>query len=553
MGNSQSISLLSYGVDDTVLPSDPVNENFGNFLDNFTDIDDGLYVEDDELLGIVFNIISKDAVLRSILNMVDDRRVSKKAKISRFVYPRRTTEELWDTVWGKRISVCREDISTGGVNPYSRVQAEFRADFRVPFTFFEEIVVECKEAQIFTTGYKRPTIPDEFKVLTVLRILGRNYVAASVKEILGCGMSTINVWFKRFCKRYSDYYYSKYVYIPTGAALNEVEKVYRWMGFPGCVGSMDVTHLHLSNCPAELRHHCIGRYGYPTLGFNFICSHNRRIQHICKPFYGATNDITVTYNDNYPRRLMLCEEHTDRVFRTYNRLGDITYWRGAYLITDGGYPTCYSFLNPNLLNYDYHTVVWGEWLEAERKDVERLFGTLKSRFRWLSSSIQYHNHVTIHNAVKVCAILHNRLLEYDNMLDFDWGNIDPNTDVDDLVDKFLASRITPPEPEIIVDPDLPEPSQDKNSSTILLNSPEVVPSTLPVIEVEEADDAINFSNSNHIILKRALIKHFQYAYTNGNIHWPKQFSKTQKKKMPLLQVRSFLLFIYGRLYGNLLF
>ena len=233
---------------------------------------------------------------------------------------------------------------------------------------------------------------------------------------------------------------------------------------------------------------------------------------------------------------MLCQEHTDRVFRTFNRLGDITYWRGAYLITDGGYPTCYSFLNPNLLNYDYHTVVWGEWLESVRKDVERLFGTLKSRFRWLSSSIQYHNHVTIHNAVKVCAILHNRLLEYDNMLDFDWGNIDPNAAVDDLVDKFLASRMTPPEPDIILDPDLPEPSQDTSSSIISLNSPEVVPSTLPVMEVEEEDNAIHFSNSNHIILKRSLIKHFQYAYTNGNIHWPKQFSKSQKKKMPLLQV-----------------
>ena len=60
-------------------------------------------------------------------------------------------------------------------------------------------------------------------------------------------------------------------------------------------------------------------------------------------------------------------------------------------------------------------------------------------------------------------------------------------------------------------------------------------------------------NSNHIILKRALIKHFQYAYTNGNIHWPKQFSKTQKKKMPLLQVIPFLLFIYKRLHGNRFF
>ena len=182
--------------------------------------------------------------------------------------------------------------------------------------------------------------------------------------------------------------------------------------------------------------------------------------------------------------------------------------------------------------------------------MERLFGTLKSRFRWLSSSIQYHNHITIHNAVKICAIFHNRLLEYDNMLDFDWGNIDPNTGIDDLVDNFLASRMTPPEPDIRVDSDLPEPSQDSTGASISLHSPEVIPSTLPVFEIEEENDAINCSNSNHIILKRALIKHFQYAYTNGNIHWPKQFTKTQRRKMPLLQVTSFLIFIYGRLYGN---
>ena len=73
-----------------------------------------------------------------------------------------------------------------------------------------------------------------------------------------------------------------------------------------------------------LRNHCIGRYGYPTLGFNFICSHNRRIQHIIsKPFHGATNDVTVNYYDNYPRSLMLCQEHTERVFRTFNRSGEV--------------------------------------------------------------------------------------------------------------------------------------------------------------------------------------------------------------------------------------
>ena len=75
MGNSQSISMLTYGVDDTVLPIDPLNVNCRNYIDNFTDIDDGLYVEDEGLLSIVFNSISnsKGVVLRSILNMVDDR------------------------------------------------------------------------------------------------------------------------------------------------------------------------------------------------------------------------------------------------------------------------------------------------------------------------------------------------------------------------------------------------------------------------------------------------------------------------------------------------
>ena len=59
MGNSQSISLLTYGIDDTVLPSDPVNINFRNFIDNFTDIDDGLYVEDEQYVEFLKAIITR--------------------------------------------------------------------------------------------------------------------------------------------------------------------------------------------------------------------------------------------------------------------------------------------------------------------------------------------------------------------------------------------------------------------------------------------------------------------------------------------------------------
>ena len=92
-------------------------------------------------------------------------------------------------------------------------------------------------------------------------------------------------------------------------------------------------------------------------------------------------------------------------------------WRGVYLICDGGYPKCVCFVDLTLMDYEYHTVSWAEWLESVRKDVERLFFgalTMRFRFRWISKAIEYQNIETLGYAVKVAAILHNRLLAYDS-------------------------------------------------------------------------------------------------------------------------------------------
>ena len=58
--------------------------------------------------------------------------------------------------------------------------------------------------------------------------------------------------------------------------------------------------------------------------------------------------------------------------------------------------------------------------------MERLFGALKMRFRWISKAIEYKDIETLGYAVKVAAILHNRLLAYDNFDKFDWETMDPN-------------------------------------------------------------------------------------------------------------------------------
>ena len=62
-------------------------------------------------------------------------------------------------------------------------------------------------------------------------------------EILDVGKTTVNDMFKTFVKNYSAAYYDVHVYVPEGEEMNQVIEDYTKMGLPGCVGSMDVTHL----------------------------------------------------------------------------------------------------------------------------------------------------------------------------------------------------------------------------------------------------------------------------------------------------------------------
>ncbi len=96
-------------------------------------------------------------------------------------------------------------------------------------------------------------------------------------------------------------------------------------------------------------------------------------------------------------------------------------------------------------------MVWGDCTESVRKDVKRLFGELKNRFVWLKSHILYSKVFTITAAVKVCSILHNRLLKNDNMIDFDWENIDRNAPDHELFERYVNSTVPISKPTLVDD------------------------------------------------------------------------------------------------------
>ena len=84
-------------------------------------------------------------------------------------------------------------------------------------------------------------------------------------------------------------------------------------------------------------------------------------------------------------------------------------------------------MDPSHKDFDHYTVMWAEWLESIRKDVECVFGIVNQRFRWLRNKVPYHDIMLIYNAMRVAAILHNRLLIFDGYDQFDWEKCDPDS------------------------------------------------------------------------------------------------------------------------------
>jgi hypothetical protein len=118
--------------------------------------------------------------------------------------------------------------------------------------------------------------------------------------------------------------------------------------------------------------------------------------------------------------------------------------------------------------------------------------------------------------MKVAAILHNRLLQYNGYLEFDWETCDPDADEPIEPVSIIVGNSTDIQNEVVTEVTVP---------TIL---------TLTQQAMGSQDNPINFNGGNLTMLKKALIKHLHYAYVSGKLQWPRRFNPSQRERMPLL-------------------
>ena len=320
-------------------------------------------------------------------------------------------------------------------NEFSKAGKKFRKRFRVPFVFFEEICSSMEQEGYYEGGRCQngwPRVPLELLVLGSLRVLGAGCSFDIVEEATNVSYVTHRNFFHDVFLQWGKGLGNTLIKFPkTEEEIRHVVGLFERVGHPGCVGSVDCVHIVWDKCPAGFLLACKGKEKLPTLAFQCVVSHTKKILSVSQFFAGATNDKTIARFDE-AIKMVRGKDKTMREMKwsAVDGNGNRTEQTGAYFVCDGGYHKWQELIAPfkNQIDGSVESK-WSKKLESVRKDVECTFGILKKRFLFLKNLIQHHFPEKIENAFVTCCALHNWLHDWDGWDDWEERGMVSSDDV----------------------------------------------------------------------------------------------------------------------------
>ncbi|XP_074376968.1 uncharacterized protein LOC141718482 [Apium graveolens] len=199
-------------------------------------------------------------------------------------------------------------------------------------------------------------------------MLAYGATANQCAEICKMGESTTLECMKKFCEQVEGLFGKEYLRAPTPADLRRLLARGEQRGFPGMIGSTDCMHWEWKNCPSGWG----GAYSGQSPVFDKVI---------------VGDSPTVVFHVNGKR---------------YNN---------AYYLVDGIYPRYSTFVKTISNPATQAHKLFAKKHEAYRKDVERCFGILQSRWEILRHGARMHKRSTLRSIMMTCIILHNMIVE----------------------------------------------------------------------------------------------------------------------------------------------
>jgi hypothetical protein len=294
---------------------------------------------------------------------------------------------------------------------------DFRTNFRIPATFFDNIVQWFKDNAWVCKDYDkygRSSVPLELKILASFEMLGRGVAAAIPAQLIGCDEKTIQNFFKFFCAKVALHLCQLHIKFPSSAAeIRECVATYANENLPGCMGSIDCVHVPWPKALASVRSWYVGKEGVPTIAFQVIVNHKRKILSVSQPHPGAHNDKTIASMDPALHAVRTLQAFITFPWRCLTAAGEAAAY-GVYLICDGGYHLWRIMQRCSVVTSDPKILFLMNRITSARKDVECTFGIVKQRFRILKVALLCQEVSDVRNIFMTCCIFHNMLLDHDD-------------------------------------------------------------------------------------------------------------------------------------------
>ena len=207
----------------------------------------------------------------------------------------------------------------------------------------------------------------------------------------------------------NNLFLNEYLRKPTSEDLMAITQLHHSKhGVPGMFGSLDCMHTVWKNCPIAWHGSYQGKEKAPTLVLEAVCDYNLWFWHAFYGSAGSFNDINILRLSN------LMTSFLDGSFlESEKEAGVIPYSIGEeefnqlFLLVDGIYPNYSRFVKGIKDPLSDEEKSYTKWQEATRKDIERAFGVLQSRWKFMAYPIHIMKLDKICRRVQTCLILHN--------------------------------------------------------------------------------------------------------------------------------------------------
>jgi len=218
---------------------------------------------------------------------------------------------------------------------------------------------------------------------------------------------------RNFDRVMKELYAEEYLRLPTLQDIKSITRLHEEKhGIPGMFGSLDCMHTPWKNCPKAWQASYVSGHDSkkksPSLVLEAVADYNMWFWHASFGYAGSLNDLNILNLSPFLESLVdgtLHDLETQSRRVPYAINGEI--FRFLYVMVDGIYPMYSRFVRTIHEPVTDEERLFAKWQEDARKDVERAFGNLQSKFQVTCRPIMQHDLIRIGDTFTACLILHN--------------------------------------------------------------------------------------------------------------------------------------------------